>query len=92
VPPVSADLHAVDGLLFSLGIGEAPVALQGTFSIWSGNPALTAFAYRRGPHREVMARTEELQWYAEELFARFALVGAAGEFGGEPVALPVVGP
>ena len=91
VPPVSADLHDVDGLLFSLGVGEAPVALQGTFSVWSGNATLTDFAHRRAPHLAVMERTAELQWYAEELFARFALVGAQGDFGGEPLALPVVG-
>ena len=85
VPPVSTDLRAVDGLAFALGIGEAPVALQGTFSVWRDNAALTDFAHRRAPHRAVMERTAQVQWYAEELFARFALVSAVGEFGGEPV-------
>ena len=85
VPPVSADLHAGEGLLFALGIGEAPVGLQGTFSIWSDNAALTDFAQRRSPHQEVVRKTHELGWYSEELFARFALMSATGRYDGRPV-------
>ena len=85
VPPVSGDLRAVDGLRLAIGIGEAPVGLQGTFSIWESNAALTEFAHRRSPHTEVMRRTHEVQWYAEELFARFALVDARGTHDGTPV-------
>lgn len=86
VPPVSGDLREVDGLRLALGIGEAPVGLQGTFSVWESNAALTEFAHRRSPHLEVMRRTHEEQWYAEELFARFALVEAHGTHRGRPVA------
>jgi heme-degrading monooxygenase HmoA len=86
VPPVSGDLRAVDGLRLAIGIGEAPVGLQGTFSVWESNAALTEFAHRRSPHTEVMRRTHEVDWYAEELFARFALVDARGTLAGTPVA------
>jgi hypothetical protein len=51
VPPVSADLHRAPGLRLALGIGEAPVGLQGTFSVWSSSAALNAFAYGRVPMR-----------------------------------------
>ena len=87
VPPVSTDLRAVDGLRVALGIGEAPVGLQGTFSVWSSNQAVTEFAQRRSPHVEVMRRTHETGWYAEELFARFAVVQAGGWYDGEPVTM-----
>ena len=78
VPPVSADLHESPGLRFALGIGEAPVGLQGTFSVWDSAAALNAFAYDRAPHAAVVRRTEEERWYAEELFARLALISAEG--------------
>jgi hypothetical protein len=78
VPPVSADLHEGPGLRFALGIGEAPVGLQGTFSVWESAAALNAFAYSRPAHAEVVRRTAEEGWYAEELFARFAVLSAAG--------------
>ena len=78
VPPVSADLHESPGLRLALGIGEAPLGLQGTFSIWDSASALNSFAYDRAPHAAVIRRTEQERWYAEELFARLALISAEG--------------
>src|SRR5215212_1696744 len=82
VPPVSADLHAGPGLLLALGIGEAPLGLQGTFSVWDSASALKAFAYDRAPHTTVIERTNRERWYAEELFARFALLSTRGTLDG----------
>jgi hypothetical protein len=82
VPPVSADLHAAPGLRLALGIGEAPLGLQGTFSVWDSLSALNAFAYRRAPHAAVIERTQREGWYAEELFARFAVLSTAGTLDG----------
>jgi hypothetical protein len=89
VPPVSADLHEAPGLHLALGIGEAPLGLQGTFSVWSSSSALNTFAYQRAPHRAVMERTARERWYTEELFARFAVLSAAGTLDGvDPLASP----
>jgi hypothetical protein len=82
VPPVTTDLHRGGGLRLAVGIGEAPVGLQGTFSLWESAQALTAFAHRRAPHVEAVRRTSELGWYAEDLFARFAVVGVEGTYRG----------
>jgi hypothetical protein len=82
VPPVSADLSAAPGLRLALGIGEAPIGLQGTFSLWDSARALNTFAYDRAPHSAVVRRTAEERWYAEELFARFALLSATGTVAG----------
>jgi hypothetical protein len=87
VPRVSADLHRSPGLRVALGIGEAPVGLQGTFSVWDSTAALNAFAYRRAPHAAVVQRTERERWYAEELFARFAVRSTWGTLDGvDPLA------
>ncbi len=82
VPPVSADLHRSPGLRAAVGIGEAPIGLQGTFSLWDSDTALRDFAHRGAAHTEVIRRTAEEGWYAEELFARFAVVGSAGTLDG----------
>jgi heme-degrading monooxygenase HmoA len=82
VPPVSADLHGSPGLRLALGIGEAPIGLQGTFSVWSSAEALNGFAYARPAHAAVVRRTAEEGWYAEELFARFAVLSSAGTVAG----------
>jgi hypothetical protein len=86
VPPVSADLRERPGLRAAVGIGEAPVGLQGTFSLWESAAALSQFA-RDPAHAAVVARTEPERWYAEELFARFAVVGSRGTLDGrDPLA------
>lgn len=82
VPPVVVDLSARDGLLLTMGIGEAPLGLQGTFSLWNSNRELTAFAYRSSAHQRAIAQTAELDWYAEELFARFAVTSVTGSLNG----------
>jgi len=85
VPPVSQDLHTHAGLRVAVGIGEAPLGLQGTFSLWDDAEALRDFAHRSAPHLEVVRRTAEVDWYAEELFARFAVVGGEGTLDGRAV-------
>jgi hypothetical protein len=73
VPPVTASLHSSAGLLKTIGIGEAPIGLQGTFSHWNSGADLRNFAYKGAAHKEAIAATERHNWYAEELFARFAV-------------------
>jgi hypothetical protein len=73
VPPVTQSLHSSPGLINTIGIGEAPIGLQGTFSHWKTGADLRNFAYKGAAHQVVIAATERHQWYAEELFARFAV-------------------
>ncbi|NAZ84385.1 monooxygenase [Kineococcus sp. R8] len=92
VPPVSAELGGVDGLRLAIGLGEAPLGYQGTFSLWDSTDALRRFAHRGPAHRDVMARTPTEDWYAEELFARFAVLSVQGTAGGrDPLLDPVAG-
>jgi hypothetical protein len=84
-PPVAEALQAHEGLRFSLGIGEAPVGLQGTFSLWRDAASLRGFAYRDDAHVAVIERTRTLGWYAEELFAQLAVHDVRGTFDGQQV-------
>ena len=87
VPPVALDAARAPGLRLSVAIGEAPVGLLGTFSVWQDQSALEAFAYRGDAHRQVVRRTPGERWYAEELFARFEVLAAEGTVGGiDPLA------
>lgn len=79
VPPVTTSLRAAEGLVAAIGIGEAPLGLQGTFSIWQNPAAVKEFAYRGSAHREAIAATKREEWYAEELFARFAITDRKGD-------------
>lgn len=88
VPPVTTALRDADGLLLSIGIGEAPIGLQGTFSLWRDERALTGFAYRTAAHRRAITATGEHDWYAEDLFARFSVTATAGTLAGLDRSLP----
>jgi hypothetical protein len=78
VPPVTESLHQSPGLLNAIGIGEAPIGLQGTFSIWQDAASLRDFAYKGQAHSEAIRATSANQWYSEELFARFAVIEERG--------------
>jgi hypothetical protein len=82
VPPVAAAVATAPGLRFARGIGEAPVGLQATFSVWDDAAAASAFAFGSPEHRTVVDRTPSARWYAEQLFARFAVIEASGRVDG----------
>lgn len=78
VPPVITNLRACSGVESAIGIGEAPLGLQGTFSVWSDSRALQDFAYSGSAHVGAIRQTQVENWYSEELFARFALLEVRG--------------
>jgi hypothetical protein len=79
VPPVSTELHQSPGLLSAIGIGEAPIGLQGTFSLWENGKSLRDFAYKGSAHQGAIEATHRFNWYAEELFSRFSLRDMRGQ-------------
>jgi hypothetical protein len=80
VPPVTSSLKNSPGLQSAIGIGEAPIGLQGTFSRWESASSLRDFAYAGSEHKKAIEMTKTLGWYSEELFARFAIIDEQGEF------------
>jgi hypothetical protein len=82
VPAVAAELRDAAGCRVAFGIGEAPVRRQGTVSIWTSTADMRRFAYHCPNHRAAVDATPGQRWYAEELFARFAVVEAAGSIDG----------
>jgi heme-degrading monooxygenase HmoA len=81
-PAVDAALAGRAGLLASIGLGEAPLLTQATFSLWDTLGAMREFAYRGERHVEAMRRTREAGWYSEELFARFRPIASYGTWDG----------
>jgi hypothetical protein len=73
VPAVVEHLHSAPGLIKAFGIGEAPIGLQGTFSLWRDEASLQNFAFKDSAHREAITASQNGKWFTEELFARFAV-------------------
>ncbi|HEY2674690.1 MAG TPA: monooxygenase [Rugosimonospora sp.] len=81
IGPVAAAASEASGLLAAFGIGEAPIGWQGTITVWRRPTDLFSFAYRHPQHRQAIEWTTTTGWYAEEMFARFAVLNVVGDSG-----------
>lgn len=82
VPVSERPVAASSGLLFTKGIGEAPLLQMATFSLWENEESLHQFAYQSSEHREAIQRTRKLNWYKEEMFVRFQPYRSIGTWAG----------
>lgn len=85
VSGIEGTIRGETALRFKIGMGEVPWLQQVTFSIWDDPAAMKAFAYRSDTHGEAIRRVREGGWFREELYARFAVDGAEGRWGGRPL-------
>jgi heme-degrading monooxygenase HmoA len=76
------DLVNHPDLKLSIGIGETPLIYQATFSIWNNLAAMQAYAYKSPEHASVVRKTRARNWYSEELFTRFQVLGFEGSWEG----------
>jgi hypothetical protein len=83
VDSVANMMSNAPGFITSLGIGEAPVYRQATFSVWKSVDSVKAFAYAAREHAEVIKKTRNENWYSEELFARFKPIASFGTINGK---------
>ena len=82
VPTISAAIGQDRNVAFKIGLGEVPWLHQVTFSIWPDAASMAEFARRDGPHAQAIRAVREGQWFAEELYARFDIVGSEGSWNG----------
>lgn len=82
VPDISTVIGADPNVLFKIGIGELPLLHQVTFSIWPDATSMANFARGDGPHGRAICAVRQGDWFAEELYARFAVTGSEGHWGG----------
>ena len=82
VDEVAELMATAPGYITSIGVGEAPVYRQATFSVWESMEHMKAFAYGSKQHAEVIKKTRSEGWYSEELFARFAIIESSGTING----------
>ncbi|MDB5285630.1 MAG: spheroidene monooxygenase [Mucilaginibacter sp.] len=86
VDEVANLMAGAPGYITSIGVGEAPVYRQATFSVWENVEQMKAFAYGSKQHAEVIKKTRSEGWYSEELFARFRIIESTGTlYGKDPL-------
>lgn len=83
VPDISEVIGADPNVMFKIGIGEVPWLHQVTFSIWPDAQSMADFARKPdGPHQRAIDAVRSGHWFREELYARFAVTGDLGTWGG----------
>lgn len=69
------------GCRLAVGLGEAPLLRQATFSLWDNSAAMDAYA-RSGAHLTAIQGAHQQGWFSESMFVRFAPIEISGEWHG----------
>jgi spheroidene monooxygenase len=80
-PPTEDALRAATGCRLAVGLGEAPVLRQATFSLWEDSDAMEHFAHD-GAHRAAADGAWRHDWFSEWMFVRFAPLRIEGSWDG----------
>lgn len=90
VPDISAMVGDDARVILKIGIGELPLLHQVTFSVWPDAASMASFARHSGPHADAIRAVRAGDWFSEELYARFTVLGTQGVWGeGDPLAAAV---
>ena len=80
-PPAEASLERAAGCVLAVGLGEAPLLRQATFSIWDSVTSMDAYA-RTGAHLEAIRASHAGNYFSESMFVRFVPVEVRGTWKG----------
>jgi len=81
VPNISETAVQNDQMDFKIGLGEIPWFHQVTFSIWRSESAIRDFAFSKW-HGDAVTAVNRHGWFSEQLFARFHVLRAEGQWEG----------
>jgi len=88
-PAAQADLLQAPGCLLAMGLGEAPLVRQCTFSLWQDTASMLQYA-RHGAHQVATAAAYKHQFFSESLFVRMQVLQMAGVWQGRSFAADTV--
>lgn len=80
-PATEAELAAAPGCLLAVGLGEAPLLRQATFSLWENVAAMDGYA-RHGSHQRAIQASWQRGFFSEWMFARFRPLALHGAWHG----------
>lgn len=80
-PPAEEALHRAEGCLLAVGLGEAPLVRQATFSVWESQAAMDAYA-RSGAHLDAIRAAARDDYFSESMFVRFVPLRLVGTWHG----------
>jgi heme-degrading monooxygenase HmoA len=81
-PAAQAALDSAPGCRLAVGLGEAPLLRQATFSVWASVEAMDAYA-RSGAHLAAIREAHRAGYFSESMFVRFVPLSMQGRWKGQ---------
>jgi hypothetical protein len=81
-PATHDGIARAQGCRLAVGLGEAPLLRQATFSLWDNSAAMDDYA-RSGAHLAAIKGAYEQGWFSESMFVRFAPISIEGQWHGK---------
>lgn len=85
-PAAQAELSESPGCMLAMGLGEAPLVRQCTFSLWQDTAAMVQYAHQ-GAHQLASAAAYKHQYFSESLFVRMQVLQMSGVWKGRTFGL-----
>jgi hypothetical protein len=86
-PAAQAELSDSPGCMLAMGLGEAPLVRQCTFSLWQDTAAMVQYAHQ-GAHQQASAAAYKHQFFSESLFVRMQVLQMSGVWKGRAFGMP----
>ena len=80
-PGAQADLEQAQGCEIAMGLGEAPLLRQCTFSLWQDLDCMQRYAHHDA-HQQAIEAAYRHQFFSESLFVRMRLLSMQGNWKG----------
>jgi len=80
-PAAQEDLQNAPGCQLAMGLGEAPLVRQCTFSLWKNTEAMMNYAHT-GAHQQAIQAAYKNDFFAESMFVRMRVLKSIGQWAG----------
>ena len=80
-PASQTSINQAAGCLLAMGLGEAPLIRQCTFSVWRDTSSMLQFAHQGAHHQAIQAAYKQ-EFFSESLFVRMRVLSMQGDWQG----------
>lgn len=81
-PASQSSLNQAPGCLIAMGLGEAPLIRQCTFSVWQDTSSMLHFAHQGAHHQAIQAAYKQ-DFFSESMFVRMRVLSMHGDWQGQ---------
>ncbi len=81
-PAAQEELGLANGCYLAMGLGEAPIVRQCTFSLWKNTESMMAYAHGNA-HGQAIAAAKRHDFFAESMFVRLRVLNMWGTWQGK---------